>query len=800
MTPPACAHCGRVVALCCRVPEGRICANCRAILKREVCRRCGKLGRVGYREADGSAWCDRCRQRHRRSLGDDARRQRVLDAVRRAEPGLDAALAGRVLDETVLHAVSLRRLAAHIDEHPDAFLVGPTSTLTVLDRFTEALVAAGATRITTIHPVCENCGRRRRWKATTATGGRCAACQRRTEVERCSVCGITRRIGRHDAQRQAICAHCVERLDRRERLDGLTAEITRSVRTAAGSSIDPADIASVVRRVAPKVPDQIELLAHLRSVPALTISAERPPGVARLLDALHAAGVELPLALCHDCNRDAVPLVVYLGVVRCGRCAMRCPGCGRYNKEPTKARCHRCVADRKRRRGTCCHCARPDQPLDGNGRCRRCRERTDRRCPRCDRQTPLTRHAGGWVCHRCALADELDDRLGTTDQLTAPLVTLWAAILEADNPSQVRKWLRNSAAGRLITDIATGDVPLTHDGLDGYGPNRSVDHLRALLVAAGALPDEDRSIDRLERFASDLLVSVADSGDRRILQSWLRWQLLPRLRARAATRASMAHSAANARRALRRSSEFLATLHQHDRTLRTATQADLDAWFARPGTNDWLARGFMVWAATRRHLPRHLRIPATPPKVLCPGGEDEERWAIARRLVTDDTIPSADRVAGALVVLYAQPLSRIARLTPGDLHRRPDATTVLTPDGNPVPIHEPIASLIEQLPARRRNGVTEQLENPWLFPGNHAGRAMTPNALGQRLRALGIEPRAMRSAARAQLAAEIPPAMLGEIIGVSATTATRWAIHTSANWNAYAANLDGTSARSGSTW
>jgi hypothetical protein len=160
------------------------------------------------------------------------------------------------------------------------------------------------------------------------------------------------------------------------------------------------------------------------------------------------------------------------------------------------------------------------------------------------------------VCHRCAIADELDDRLGATDRFAAPLVTLRAAILEADNPSQVRKWLRNSAAGRLITDIATGAVPLTHDGLDGYGPNRSVDHLRALLVAAGALPDEDRSIDRLERFGGELLTTVADIGDRKVLQSWLRWQLLPRLRARAATGASMAHSAANARRALRRSSEF----------------------------------------------------------------------------------------------------------------------------------------------------------------------------------------------------------------------------------------------------
>ncbi|HSI92255.1 MAG TPA: hypothetical protein VK925_02095, partial [Jiangellaceae bacterium] len=442
-----------------------------------------------------------------------------------------------MLDETVTHALSLRRLAAHIDEHPDVFRVGPTSTLAVLDRFTEALVAAGATRITTIHPVCVDCGRRRRWKAKTPTGGRCAACQRRTEVELCSVCGITRRIGRRDAQRQAICASCVERLDRREHLDGLTAEITR-ILTAIGPSIDLTRIASVVRRIAPKVPDQIELLARLRSASPLNTPAERPPGMARLLVALQATGVDLPSASCHDCHGDALPLVVYLGVVRCQRCARRCPECGRYTKEPTKARCRRCVADRKRRRGTCCDCARPDRPLDGNGRCRRCRERTDRRCPRCDRQAQLTRLAGRWVCHRCALADELDDRLGAIDRLAAPLVTLRAAILEADNPSRVRKWLRNSAAGRLITDVATGAVPLTHGGLDGYGPNRSVDHLRAVLVAAGALPDEDRSIDRLERFASDLLATVADSGDRKILHSWLRWQVLPRLRARAATGAS----------------------------------------------------------------------------------------------------------------------------------------------------------------------------------------------------------------------------------------------------------------------
>jgi len=38
----------------------------------------------------------------------------------------------------------------------------------------------------------------------------------------------------------------------------------------------------------------------------------------------------------------------------------------------------------------------------------------------------------------------------------------------------------------------------------------------------------------------------------------------------------------------------------------------------------------------------------------------EDRWAIARRLLHDDQLDLTDRVAGSFVLLYAQPLSRIA--------------------------------------------------------------------------------------------------------------------------------------------
>jgi hypothetical protein len=394
-----------------------------------------------------------------------------------------------------------------------------------------------------------------------------------------------------------------------------------------------------------------------------------------------------------------------------------------------------------------------------------------------------------WLCQRCALAIDLDDHLGPVDELTAPLVALSEAILAADNPTQVRKWLRNSSAGRLLGRLAPGETALTHTALDTHGADRSVTHLRALLVAVGALPAGDRSTNRLESFAAELLDDVDDTGDRKVARAWLRWQVLPRLRARHDTGQSMAHSANNARRSIRQVTLFLDTAHSHGRTLRSCIQADLDGWFAAGGATRWLARPFLVWAAARGHLPRHVRVPACPPRSLRPIIDSDERWAIARRLVTDDTIGVADRVASALVVLYGQPLARVAVLKTSDIHRSSDGTVIVDLAGNPVPIHEPFAGLIGQLPQRRSNGMSDQLDTAWLFPGRHAGRHVGPVVLGERLRAIGIEPIRMRNTARAQLAAEIPPALLGELIGVNATTATRWAALSAGNWTAYAADL-----------
>ena len=46
---------------------------------------------------------------------------------------------------------------------------------------------------------------------------------------------------------------------------------------------------------------------------------------------------------------------------------------------------------------------------------------------------------------------------GSTDAVAAPLVPLRAAILPADNPTQVRNWLRHSSAGQLLGRLVSGE-------------------------------------------------------------------------------------------------------------------------------------------------------------------------------------------------------------------------------------------------------------------------------------------------------------------------------------------------------
>jgi len=71
------------------------------------------------------------------------------------------------------------------------------------------------------------------------------------------------------------------------------------------------------------------------------------------------------------------------------------------------------------------------------------------------------------------------------------------ATLRASHPQRVLLWLRHSAPAGVLIDLASRSGPVTHEVLDQLRPVRSVQHLRAALVAAGALPPRDENLAHL---------------------------------------------------------------------------------------------------------------------------------------------------------------------------------------------------------------------------------------------------------------------------------------------------------------
>jgi hypothetical protein len=111
-----------------------------------------------------------------------------------------------------------------------------------------------------------------------------------------------------------------------------------------------------------------------------------------------------------------------------------------------------------------------------------------------------------------------------------------------------------------------------------------------------------------------------------------------------------------------------------------------------------------------------------------------------------------------------------------------DAALLLSP---------PLASLLAQLPLRRNNNRTV-LQAPsnssaLLFPGFSDTQPRNGGGFGARLLRYGIDPRGGRNTARLALAADLPAAVLADLLGIHSVTATRWAQRTKRDWHAYLA-------------
>ncbi|MFC9472696.1 hypothetical protein ACFTS5_10910 [Nocardia sp. NPDC056952] len=223
--------------------------------------------------------------------------------------------------------------------------------------------------------------------------------------------------------------------------------------------------------------------------------------------------------------------------------------------------------------------------------------------------------------------------------------------------------------------------------------------------------------------------------------------------------------------------------------LTTCTQHDIDTWLSTtiPTRRDALA--FLTWCARHRHI-RNIDIPPRAPTARAHNLiEDDRRWTIVKSLLHDQDHDLIDRVAGCLVLMFAQPATRIVTLTVDHITDS-DATTQLQLGAHPVDTPDPLADLLHQLSAYHdRGGLGHSAAARWLFPGSRAGQHRSPANLNARLTRIGIDTRAGRSTALIQLAAQLPAVVLGNLLGLHIQTATRWTQAAGNTRPAYAADV-----------
>jgi len=170
--------------------------------------------------------------------------------------------------------------------------------------------------------------------------------------------------------------------------------------------------------------------------------------------------------------------------------------------------------------------------------------------------------------------------------------------------------------------------------------------------------------------------------------------------------------------------------------------------------------------------------------------DTETRWEQARWLLHDDGLKPEDRLAGLLVLLYAQRASAISRLTLGHVTAA-DGQIRIRLGREPVVLPEPLDVLALQVAATRRGhaALGEDGTSAWLFPGGQPGQPVSPYQLGERLRQLGIRCGQARSAALFQLATDLPAAVLARMLGIHITVAVAWQRASAGDWAAYAAEI-----------
>lgn len=448
--------------------------------------------------------------------------------------------------------------------------------------------------------------------------------------------------------------------------------------------------------------------------------------------------------------------------------------------------CNSCFYDATQTYGSCPGCGTDRllpgrRPGDDRAVCRDCaRIRQRFECATCRLETRPYRKGN---CARCALRLDLEHFRGPDSP--PGFTILIEALCSVDRPESILTWKRNPQVQELLRGLGSAAIPMTHVGLDAFPTEgRHVGHLRAILVAHGALPARDKWAAVFERWIDTKLATVDDVRISQPVRQFATWHHLNRINEFAAAGKPTNGPVHASKQEITQAIAFLTWLRdEHSRTIGTCTQQDLDQWIAAGPSTRYGVRTFIVWCAKTR-INKTLKLgfrQAKTVRILT----QEQRLEWIRELLTGESESLPYRVAGSLLLLYAQPLVRVVNLRLEQVLVSP-AGMYLDLGGTPAPVPGPFADMLREHINRRPNLRTANADNPWIFPSTRAGEHLHTVTVTNRLRTLGIDLLGARNAALRELVSQVPAPVVADMLGYSNQVTQRHADLAAQPWSQYA--------------
>jgi hypothetical protein len=741
----------------------------------------------------------------------------VAAVLKAAQPGLQDDDISNLLEKArVSKGIPLRQLAGHMADHPDALTSGDPRCPSAHIRLVHVLHDAG---LSVVRPGCATCGKVIVDPSRSGFGpdGRiCPMCEVRARLGVCARCGRenTRIAARRTEGR--ICYHCyrvdpevVEECGRCGRTRMPASRLDDGTPLCLGCQTRPnrrCDLCGQDKPAAISNNDEVvcrSCYQHHRQRRALCGGCGRIRPIAK-------RAVDGEPDLCYSCNVGPDMVCAGCGRTRpcrrrgadavwlCGSCAPKtvvdCAQCGRSRhiraRWPLGPLCAGCYTTMVNAPRECASCGEVHvlvaRDQHGASVCGPCvGVDLDPHCATCGRPGG---HYGPGKCAHCVLADRLHDLLAGPDgNVSAQLQPVHRALASVQDARSQIRWSMHSPNAKLLAQLAATGEPLSHSQLDALPPGRHEYYVRQLLVSTGVLPERDDDLERLPAWLDKTLANKP-AEHARLIRPFTHWFLLRRARRRAAARRQPAVANSYLRTRIVTALRLLAWLDDRGVALADFDQAALDSWLANGNVSNYNIRYFLDWAGDRG-LVRKLIVPSRPRQAPERILDEQERWSLLRRCLADETLALDTRTASALLLLFGLQITRIRHLTIDQLEID-DTRSLLWTGRHPLLLPPRLAALLKQLAAapHTRARLTKAGNPPrWLFPGLTPGRPITQTGFKVKLRALGIDARAARSAALISLAGDLPTAVLADVLGMHTLTAERWAALAKRDWAAYIA-------------